>query len=225
MRNNKFILFVRLLLSAVYCIVIQCSPTSTVDPGGSEITNGVVHTGEGVPLANVVVTAYPVNYLSGYFSESNVARAQTDSNGAFEIALDNDTYNLFIIDSSNNIGAVVSAVGPNDALGTINLEKLGTVSGSVKLSGSTVGSFLMYSRGTPFKTNIVASNPVFRFEMVPQGEYHFSFGVPPLVGCVPGKDCLPGYPGGGADVEVEVTAGGEALIDTTVLASDLEVLP
>lgn len=213
-------------LLIVFQLLIDCSTQSAAgDPGGSEITNGVVAMG-GIPASGININAYPTEYLQGKSSVAAIINAVTGIDGSFELNIDSGTYNLFIIDTTTRCGACLRDIGPKTDLGTITLDTLGSIAGTVHLADTIINSspLIIYSIGTPFRTDIYANDSTFRFDHVPQGTYSLSIAKQSPVGCIPGQDCNPGGANPRSD-EVKVNAGTTTVVDTAVYIKDIGVLP
>jgi hypothetical protein len=228
MRRKILLLLVHTLLLIAGLLMSGCSLVADGGSGGSEITNGFVVAQNGEALGGVTVTAYPQRFIAGHYSVSTVLQTETNADGAFTIAIDSGAYNLFIIDTATGIGAAVFDVGPRDELGSIALKQLGAISGTLLFSDERPDGVAVYCLGTPYLNELYPSDPVFRFELVPAGNYTLSYAKLPKVGCTPGIDCLPG--GGvtdstGEQGQVTVTAGSETVVDTTINTADLGELP
>lgn len=228
MRRRILLLLAGTLLLIVGILTVGCSSVADGGPGGSEITNGFVVAQSGEALAGVTVTAYPQRFIAGRYRISTVLQAETHVDGKFTIAIESGSYNLFIIDTTAGIGATVFDVGPKEELGTIQLAQLGAISGTLQFSDERPDGVIVYCPGTPYLRELFTSDPVFRFELVPAGNYTLSYAKLPKVGCTPGIDCTPVGGGTGDGTEqglVTVAAGSATVIDTTINTTDLGELP
>ncbi len=215
-------------LLVVMQLLVDCSaPTAVVDPGGSEITNGKVVAMDGARASGINVAAYPQKYIAGNSDTALIVKTVTGADGAFELAIDSGLYNIFIIDTMTRSGSCIRNIGPKTDLGTIRLDSLGSIAGTVRIdSARAVPLLIIYSRGTPMRVNIASSDGLFRFSNVPAGAYTLSIAQQPPTGCIPGEDCLPGGVGSeGGLGSVTVEAGTTAAVDTLVNAGSIGRLP
>jgi len=192
--------------------------------GGTEITNGRIVARGGAAAAGVTVAAYPVAFIRGQSAVASVITSETGSDGTFTIGIDSGLYNIFVIDSAGGSGLFVKDVGPKTDLGTLLLDTLGTIAGTVRADVKGT-SLVVYSRGTPFRDELYGSDSSFSFTRVPSGTYDVSIAKLPTVGCAPGEDCLPG--GGIPSVKEGLTVmpGKSTVIDTLVNTEQLSTLP
>jgi len=212
------------LLVSISLLGIGCTVNN--GPGGSEITNGIVTGANGNGVSGITVTAYPERFIAGHYDATAVLRTQTDTDGKFYLPIDSGTYNIFIIDTVDGVGTLVAEIGPEEDLGVLQLEELGALGGTLQFANENPVGVVVYSPGTPYKTNVYAGNPEFRFELVPAGQYALEIAKQPSVGCPPGEDCQPagGIPGN-PDGTLTVVGGNETKIDTTINTTNLGELP
>ncbi|MBN1758114.1 MAG: hypothetical protein JW863_07350 [Chitinispirillaceae bacterium] len=222
---------IRTVLSLLTIAILSIRCTTGVaggDPGGSEITNGKVLSMAGVPASNIRVSAYPLGYIAGSWGNSTVITAFTDDTGGFTLDIDsNSLYNIYIADSSSGSGCLVRDVGARQNLGIIHLDSLGTIQGTISIDSAQAAPVLaIYSKGTPLRVNIVSTDGIFKFGLVPSGSYSLSIAKMPPVGCIPGIDCLPGADTSSVEIEnITIESGGTTVVDTLLNVQDIGELP
>ncbi len=209
-------------------LFIDCTMSVTGgDPGGSEITNGKLLSMAGTPAAGITISAYPPGYIAEKWSTATVITAMTDDTGGFTLAIDSGLYNIYIVDSSTDCGFFISDIGPKQHLGTLRLDSLGTIQGTIHVdTPDEVLMLVVYSSGTPLRINIPLSSGDFRFDRVPAGSYQLSVAKLPLVGCTPGIDCLPGGTASPVGIpDIRVASGTVTTVDTLLDVSAIGELP
>lgn len=207
----------------------ECTPDiAGGDPGGSEITNGAVLSMAGSPAPGINVTAYPLAYIAGSSAENTVIKTFTNDTGGFALPIDSGRYNLFIADSVHGSGSLIRDIGSRQHLGTIKLDTLGIIEGTVTIDAPPEAPILIiYSKGTPLRVAIASADRIFRLDRVPPGTYTLSIAKTPAVGCTPGIDCLPGSPAV-SPVELKniiIPSGGKTMVNTMILADSIGTLP
>jgi hypothetical protein len=209
-------------------MLFQCSvPPVAGNPGGSEITNGKVVAMTGDPVSGVRVNAYPATYIQDRSSALAIVSAVTGPDGSFELEIDSGLYNLFIIDSTIRNGAFLPTVGPKTDLGTVTLDTLGSIAGTVHRADTSKAnvSLIVYSKGTPLRTDVDGNDSTFHFGNIPSGKYTLSIVKYPVVGCIPGQDCNPGGGENPGNDERVVLAGMTTVVDTVINIANIGVLP
>jgi|GEM_PF-5272963 len=221
MKRGALVSFMMIVIFAA----LRCTNNSAgVDPGGSEITNGRLVAISGLAAAGVPVAAYPECYVRGVWNDSSIIHTVTDSDGKFELPIDSGKWNLFAVDTAEGIGFFMGGVGPKESLGTICLDSLGSIAGTVRKRGELAGGvqLFVYCTGTPLRHEIAFGDSTFRFDSVPRGSYPLGIAQKELIGCEPGVDCLPSSGSGGLSLgDLIVTPGGETLLDTVVNVVDI----
>lgn len=221
MKHCALVSFIMVFISAA----LRCTTNSAgVDPGGSEITNGILVAINGLAAAGVPVAAYPECYVRGVSDGSSVIHTVTDSDGKFELPIDSGNWNLLAVDTANQVGFFMSGVGPKASLGTIRLDSLGSIAGTVRKRGELTDGvqLFVYCTGTPLRSEIALGDSTFRFESVPKGSYSLGIARSEQIGCEPGIDCHPSSGSGGVPLgDLIVTPGGETLLDTAVNVVDI----
>ena len=225
MKSAKFTLALTLFTVLFF---IECTTSVTGgDPGGSEITNGKVVSMAGTPASGITVSAYPPGYIADRWSTATVITTMTDDTGGFTLAIDSGLYNIYIVDSSTECGYFISDIGPKQHLGTLRLDSLGTIQGTIQVDSPNAAQVLVvYSSGTPLKINIPLSSGDFRFDRVPAGSYLLSVAKLPLTGCTPGIDCFPGGTAAPVGIpDVRVASGAITSVDTVLDVNTIGELP
>jgi hypothetical protein len=158
-------------------ILLSCS-TNVADGGsGSEVTNGVVLTANGLPAQNVRIAAYPDSFSSDtYYVENSDT---TDANGCFSLKQDTGLFNIFVIDSLSNTGVCVPFVAITDIPDTIRLDTLGAiiVQPCALLHDSVCEKVTrVFIPGSPISKRIVPGLSFsVNLEYVPSGNYKILF--------------------------------------------------
>ena len=224
---NSVKITIALTLFAALFLIDCTTSVAGGDPGGSEITNGKVLSMAGTPASGITVSAYPPGYIAGRWSTATVITAMTDDTGGFTLAIDSGLYNIYIVDSSTDGGFFISDIGPKQDLGTLRLDSLGTIQGTIQSDSPDAAQLLVvYSSGTPLRINIPLSTGDFRFDRVPAGSYRLSVAKLPLVGCTPGIDCLPGGTAAPVGIpDIRVASGAVTTVDTLLDVNAIGELP
>lgn len=216
---HRFIITLTCILVASL-LYTQCAHSIVSgDQGGSEITNGAVISMAGLPASGIVVTAYPLAYIAGNSAQNTVITTFTNDTGGFVLPIVSGNYNLYIADSTCG-GNLMRNVGAHQNLGTIRLDSLGYMEGTIHTDSAQNAPLTAYCKGTPLRVPLAANNGFFSFNLIPAGTYTLSIAKISLIaGCTPGFDCQPGT--GALPLEVAVTSiivqsGRTVVIDTLI---------
>jgi hypothetical protein len=221
------------VLAAAIMVMALCTTgcdgggSEIANGGGSEITNGKLVGMSGAPLAGRTVEVYPETYIYRRSSVSSIKQAVTAGDGTFELDIDSGAYNLYFVDTATGSGVCVREIVAGQRLGTIRLDTLGAISGTIRTTDTSSYStpLIIFSKGVPLFSSIASSNGLFRFESVPPGTYPLSLAKMPPAGCAPGEDCLPGDSGKPALFSSAIVdIGKTAVVDTIISIDDVGTL-
>ena len=169
------------VLCTLLALLAACSPTRTAG-NGSEITNGGISgtaigpSGLPVDGTYTIAAIYSVDYRPdsvGGTAESTMIA----TDGTFRFTPPENSYNLFIWDTSSGLGAYLPALPADTVLGNISLSETGIIA-VTDFPSTAVGesTYELSIPGSPYFYRVQGDEPV-SVPLLPKGEYQIQIRV------------------------------------------------
>ena len=163
------------LSTGVMLSLFTACSTTQLTGNGSEITNGISGTvirSSGLPNDGQSVVA--AIYSTDYRPDSATGTAETTlvaRDGTFHFDPPENSYNLFIWDTSSGTGAYLPTLPADTAVGNVPLSEAGiTAFADLSSTGFTASSYELSIPGSPYFCRVQGDEPV-SIPLLPKGEY------------------------------------------------------